>query len=848
MSDANDAEPSSGNTMNRGSGARAKRICLLPNCNVPIPQERLSKGGKYCSIDHKRDHENLRKRDATAGRIDTLATTRRCRSKLCIERFVPVNASHWFHEPACSLTPEDMKWTVEDILAEEGSLLPGGSHLEMAKAAFGQKNTALRENTRLRSLREYLTYEVQAFHDEHPEYLHPAIPAPPKSSGKKSPREIIVQTSDWQIGKWEQGFGWEATKKRVESLKQATAGIIQRQRDAGFPVRTVRVSEGGDGLEGCLPAGTPVFTEDGPVPIEQVLPGQRVWSSTDSGLALRAVTDAAQTGVKPVIRIETTERTIEATAEHPVLVRRLTRSAGKGAGSGTPFTVSHEYVPAGDLVEGDIIVGLDTIDGGGDESPTRPATVEMMEFLGFFIGDGNLTYASGRPNGVYLSHGKNEPYMEHYREISASLFAKANGAPLHVADAEWGTRFASTTAGDEIVRLGFTGNAHSKRVPGWVFRLSRELRLAFIRGYLDADGHVNKLGQMVFASVNRGLAEDIRHLCMSVGLVVSPLRHQDRVAPLPQGGTQESRIWIVFCGAPDLNAEVGSWTPWYVERWGARAGARRKRSYKVGGKATRRETTPPDGGRYLRVLRIERSLIAQPVYNITVEGDHNYIAEGVFVHNCYIYRGQNVTGLDKSSNTHRLTQQIRLLAHARADFATFLSTLVDEVIEETVGGNHGRPNGPNDYADPEDNFDVMAAWWASDITRENKRIKWNTSENWWHSFESMGHQIVSIHGDQWQGPLERLETLLPQWIATGVFGKRPEMVLTHHRHSRRELEVAGIPVVQNGTIDGGSGWYLRQYGRASRPAQNILVVSQNHLYESLFPVWFSDRPSGALVA
>ena len=434
---------------------------LIPCSTCGTPFKPYRSGQKNCTP----ECGGVASRQRLKGRNSDYAQplTRRCRSKDCIERFVPVNDQHWFHEPACRLS--DRLWDVEDILREEGSLLPQAGHMELAKRAFGQKNQALRENTRLRSLRDYLTFEVQTFHDEHPEYLSPAVPSPPKFSGKKRPREIIVQTSDWQIGKWEQGFGWEATQKRIEALKLATAEIIQRQRDAGFPVRTVRVSEGGDGIEGC-----------------------------------------------------------------------------------------------------------------------------------------------------------------------------------------------------------------------------------------------------------------------------------------------------------------------------------------------------------------------------------------------YIYRGQNVTGLDKSSNTHRLTQQIRHLAHARADFATFLSTLVDEVVEETVGGNHGRPNGPNDYADPEDNLDVMAAWWAADITRHNKRVKWNTSENWWHSFESMGHPILSLHGDQWTGPLERLETLLPQWIATGVFGGKPEMVLTHHRHSRRELEIAGIPVIQNGTIDGGSGWYLRAFGKASRPAQNIIVVSETHLYESIFPVWFSRLPSGARAA
>src|SRR5690606_34136247 len=57
--------------------------------------------------------------------------TRRCRSKLCIERFVPLNPQHFWHEPACRQAPPDMQWEVEDILAEEGALTLNASHLEL---------------------------------------------------------------------------------------------------------------------------------------------------------------------------------------------------------------------------------------------------------------------------------------------------------------------------------------------------------------------------------------------------------------------------------------------------------------------------------------------------------------------------------------------------------------------------------------------------------------------------------------------------------------------------------------------------------------------------------------------
>jgi hypothetical protein len=384
-------------------------------------------------------------------------SSRRCRNKNCIERFVPVNLGHWFHEAACAAVPPEEKWSQDEILREEGNLLPDANQGEMAKRAFGQKNQLLRKVEQLTSFREYLTYLVQDFHDDNPAIRHPAVTSPSRDKGDKSERELVVQLSDWQVGKWEDGFGVAATMARVDEIKGAIVAIVQRQRDAGYPMHAMTLSFGGDMIEGC-----------------------------------------------------------------------------------------------------------------------------------------------------------------------------------------------------------------------------------------------------------------------------------------------------------------------------------------------------------------------------------------------FIYRGQNVSGLDKQGNSHRLTNQIYITSHAIAEIATFCSTLVELVKVKSVGGNHGRPNGPNDYADTEDNFDVMSAWWAKDITVANDRIEWETFDNWWGSFDVMGHTFVSLHGDQWPGQFGALNKLLPLWIANGEMPQDTEILLTHHRHEEKMAEIAHIRVYQNGTIDAGSKWYLKKYGKKSTPHQRILVVSENHAPEADWPIQFDD--------
>jgi hypothetical protein len=215
---------------------------------------------------------------------------------------------------------------------------------------------------------------------------------------------------------------------------------------------------------------------------------------------------------------------------------------------------------------------------------------------------------------------------------------------------------------------------------------------------------------------------------------------------------------------------------------------------------------------------------------------------GDMIEGCYIYGGQNVTGLDRTGNTHRLVVQMRTTAHLMASVAYDVAHYVESVRSEVVGGNHGRPNGRNDFADPEDNFDLLCGWWASDITAAEPRITWRVHENWWGGFEVLGHRFVSLHGDQWRGPLSRLEDLFPRWLATGGIDPKPEVLLTHHRHDFATLRIGGTLIVQNGTIDGGSSWYLKAYGRAAPPTQVIHVVSPRRAVEAIWPVDF-DRSS-----
>jgi HK97 family phage portal protein len=401
----------------------------------------------------------------------------------------------------------------------------------------------------------------------------------------------------------------------------------------------------------CLPAGEPVFTEDGPQPVEKIRPGTRVWSRSDSGeLRLSQVAQAGCSGVDEILTIRTTNRTLRCNAKHPVLCRRKILAPSLAVG-GTVVdrefhSVSWEtrYVPAGNLKAGDTIVCLDGLPNLGtvEACPTRDPSIGFMEFCGLLIGDGNLI-ENGTTKYVTIARAQGASYMDHYRSVIVSEFKKNSGGngrgakpvkkvPVVIREQERQTRFSSASAFDELSFLGFSGNARTKRVPGWVFRMPESHRLAFVRGFLDADGSVDKKGRISFVSVNPDMLSQIRHLCMGCGIPVTNLRCQKGATTLPNGKDIDFELWTFHCSDPGENRRIGSHTPLYVERMAnGKPFARKGRKYpRYGGKGMTEE-----GVSLARISSIQKGPV-EKVYDLEVKGTHSFIASGVVVHNSNI--------------------------------------------------------------------------------------------------------------------------------------------------------------------------------------------------------------------
>ena len=380
---------------------------------------------------------------------------------------------------------------------------------------------------------------------------------------------------------------------------------------------------------GCLPGDSQVFTVDGPRPIEDVTVGMKVWSLAEgSGLVVSDVTAKRMTGIHPLLTIETSARTLRATANHRVPIRRyLGRAPGRRA-IWTDMWVRADQVALGDH----LMVPHSLTPGVGTTAPNgRVLTVAAMEFCGLYLGDGSLD-----GNRVEIAHEDAPDHMDYYRGAIASEFGVTPYVDRSRLDR---SRFSSKEA-VALLSTGFTGTALTKRVPGWVFGLRPDLQLAMLRGYLDSDGSVQR-GRIIYSSAHKALLEDVRHLCIGLGIPTG------RVCLGRPGGEgviagrthNSGPKYQLSLSSLSFNGRIGSHSPRKAARF---VGATPQKPYRYDAdwRGAVSSSQPAVGADWHysdlalhRVTKLSRGRVAVPVYDISVADTSSFVADGVLVHN-----------------------------------------------------------------------------------------------------------------------------------------------------------------------------------------------------------------------
>ena len=373
----------------------------------------------------------------------------------------------------------------------------------------------------------------------------------------------------------------------------------------------------------CIVASMRVLMGDGGWKrIDEIRPGDRVVALDGSGVKLATARVVAQkmSGVDPTITVKTDRLSLTTNGRHPYAVLRRTARR--------PRAQDIEWVRADELKVGDLVVTAKSLPSDFVADDTLPDGTSVDEsrawLLGYMLGDGWVTRhvrrnQAGNPASYAVCIARSKSPKEHKRDLDERVIAAlGDWCSNRIYSTNHGYFRADWNAGGRLLLdLGYGAGAHGKRVPACVWRWSPELRRAFIKGYAEADGSLQRVNASRnsgaetwrVGSVSYDLLDDVRMLALTCGIRPTTVYRGKATTYQPPNSPKPITSAIHTLGLAFLeDAEEG--------------------------RSLLSEYRHPNPAelRYEKVRSIHHG-DAQPVYDITVEGVGNFVAEGYVVHN-----------------------------------------------------------------------------------------------------------------------------------------------------------------------------------------------------------------------
>lgn len=411
----------------------------------------------------------------------------------------------------------------------------------------------------------------------------------------------------------------------------------------------------------CLAAGTLIVTKQGLKAIEQVQVGDLVLTHRNRWHRVR---DVMTRQARTVVVAGRGHYGLKMTVEHPVWIRQASMVWDSTMRMDVRSLSLPAWMNAGVLNRacfwatprtfGDEILPIPPVGGRGAEF-----TPEFWWMVGRWLGDGNLRLRVSQPKserrdkrphrgwpapcehcGELASQHRRYPHLantycgkncKHKAEAGTNLargssvqiscgyheasdleqrlaFAPPTGARARGSEYRWSRSNKRTAVVFDCphnglalwLRENFGQHAYGKRLPGWALTMPAEWRCALLDGYVSADGALDvKRQKMQVTSVSKELAFGIRLLAESCG-------HR---TTLHRSSRQEGVI----------EGRVVPMRPLYAVHWLLDP----QRMY----------TEDSEHHSWGRIQRIGEGA-DEIVFNLSVEEDESYVADGIVVHNC----------------------------------------------------------------------------------------------------------------------------------------------------------------------------------------------------------------------
>jgi len=245
-----------------------------------------------------------------------------------------------------------------------------------------------------------------------------------------------------------------------------------------------------------------------------------------------------------------------------------------------------------------------------------------MWLMGLLVGDGHI---APKQNKINIATHHTEDYREKLCGVLKQLF--------NYEVTEKKERYIiinSKRLCELFTAIGFGGNADTKAIPAWVFSLPESQIKAFLAGYIDSDGHVQR-NEIALTSVNKKLLEDVKGLAIMTGLGVSRIfKHRSAGIQNILGSVCNVKdSWrILMTGKQIKLLPLKS-----ARKKNLAQKSRPRRAFEGVQKLNFKSKTTEEIG-FARINKIVYRG-QKPTYDIEVEKYHNFIANGLIVHNSH---------------------------------------------------------------------------------------------------------------------------------------------------------------------------------------------------------------------
>lgn len=456
-------------------------------------------------------------------------------------------------------------------------------------------------------------------------------------------------------------FGWVPPDQRTPEQKaadfaarstmprrfQLLGNDLEDRTDAKL-WQFVRIANGGAHLPAwfqesgcCLAAGTPVRMADGSEkPIEQVSEGDAVVTHTGSARRVIGVSVRLYTGAMYTVNVVGFPFPVTMTADHKMAVWRdgrlsWVRADGLDPGdellvadrqpeyAGSFIDVARLFGPA--AVVGDDRVRLKNSKYANAIHRRIAVTPSLARLVGLYLAEGGVH--EGRV--TFTFHRRERALAAEVISLIRGIFGVSAKTVLSKTRPTLRFVRCQNVNVAAVFKAMVPGNVYDKRTPGAFLTAGPEVRLALLLGWMAGDGYA-AVGRrktrhkgatyeqwqtrVQGVTVSAGLARDMTMLALSCGLKA----HTGRRAARAQ---RETAYDVTLAG------------PKVVSLFPALAAKCRAVGMQHRHRLTDARRTPFGYARPVREISTEQ-VADRPVYDIEVEEDHSFVANGLVSSNC----------------------------------------------------------------------------------------------------------------------------------------------------------------------------------------------------------------------